>query len=470
MYKLSYYNFLIQDSGRFYLLYNSLYNGLYEISKEQFDILQKFEKKEKIQISDLNILEDSFKTMLFENHFLIDKSFDERSIIRKREQNIKKSFYDKKKITLTLIPTNSCNLDCIYCFEGEKQHKGLAKEEIFDSLIDRLEKEIITKDCVSLYVTWYGGEPTMGMKIIDKYTPLLLNLTEQKGLVYGASMITNGILLNAEKWEILSKNKITKVQITIDGNEQTHNALRPHVDKRKNSYEMIMNALQFLPNNIDVTIRINCDKKVVRSLTGLLQDLDHRGIWPHKAKQIKLKVARMIDYPNSRINKSDILTEREFMDISENFRVQLYQYACGWAGDKNIKLPKLLFRYPDLSSFFCATTHYPYGFAMDQYGFLYKCWNYVNEPKHRLHHIDSSYREIFKNHQCLKLLNYSKLSHEDCMECKFLPVCNSNCPFDRLDNRKQCCEWKYYLNDFFVRQYRLYLSNPSSMVLKQQVI
>ena len=470
MYKLSYYNFLIQDPyGQFYLLYNSLNNGLYEIGKEQFEVLKRFEKNETISNDDINVLDDSFKTMLYEKCIIVEKSCDELSIVRVREEKIKKKINTKKSVTLTLVPTNSCNLNCLYCFEGEKRHKGVIKNEVINHLLNRLDKEIITNDCESLYVTWYGGEPTVGLKIIDKYTPLLINLAEQRKIPYGSSMITNGTLLNAEKWAILVKNKITKVQITIDGDELTHNILRPCIDKKKNSYKMILNALQCLPSNIEVTLRVNCNKNVIDTIPRLLQDLDQYGIWPDKAKQVKIKLARIRYYPNSRGKKSDFLTERDFYNFEMKFRYQLYQYAHDWAKRKGSKSPKLLFRYPALSSFICATTHYPNGFAMDQYGFLYKCWDYVNDPKHRLHHINKPYREIFDNPQCVNLLNYSKLCDNDCIACKFLPICNSDCPIARLENRKQCCEWKYYLSDFLIQQYRMYLSNPVSMVLKQQV-
>jgi uncharacterized protein len=468
MYKYSYYNFLVADpQGKFYLLYNSLYNGLYEVNRKQFVILQQFEKKQVLHEEDLDCPDESFKTMLLRNQILVDNNMDEREIIRKREKRIKDGIYKKNKITLTLIPTNNCNLDCIYCFEGEKRHKGTVKKEIFDTLLKRIENEMINQNCTSLYVTWYGGEPMLGLKVINEYTPLLLELARKNNLSYGSSMITNGTLLNSKRWEDLIKNRINKVQITIDGNEMIHNVLRPHVNSCKNSYQMILNALRQVPKGIEITIRVNCNKAVVTVLPNLLQDMDKYEIWPHKAKQIRIKLAKMVNYSNSKINSVDVLSEDEFTSISEDFRYQMFLYAFNWAKEKNLPFPKFSFRYPELSSFFCATTHYPHGFAMDQYGFIYKCWNYVNNAGHRLHHINKPYREIFHNPDCMRLLNFSKLSDRECLNCKYAPICSSNCPIDRMENRKRCCEWKYNLQEHLVLQYSRYLTHPESIIFNK---
>jgi uncharacterized protein len=467
MYKFSYYNFLIEDpDGIFYLLYNSLYNGLYKINRTQFELLQGFEKKRICTEADVDSLDNDFKIMLLTNNVLIDSRVNEKDVIEKREKLIKKGINKKDKITLTLVPTNNCNLDCIYCFEGEKRHKGVIKKEIFDTLLMRIENEMITQNCTSLHIIWYGGEPMLGLKIINEYSPLLIDLARRHCLRYDSSMVTNGTLLNSKRWGNLIENKINKVQITIDGNEITHNIHRPHVSNLKNSYQQIINALEQVPEGIKVTIRVNCNKAVVATLPSLLKDLDKRSIWPHKAKQLRIRLAKMINYPNSKISSDEILSDEEFTAISETFRYQSFKYASKWAKERNLPLPKWAFRLPDLSPFFCGTTHHPYGFVMDQYGFLYKCWNYVNDTKCRLHHINKPYKEIFHNQDCIKLLDFSKLSDNECLNCKYVPICNSNCPIDRLENRKRCCEWKYNLEKHLVSEYRRYLENPSSIIFK----
>jgi hypothetical protein len=35
-----------------------------------------------------------------------------------------------------------------------------------------------------------------------------------------------------------------------------------------------------------------------------------------------------------------------------------------------------------------------------------------------------------------------------------------------MENRKRCCEWKYNLKEHFILQYRRYLANPESIILK----
>jgi uncharacterized protein len=469
MYKFSYYNFLIADpDGKFYLLYNALYNGLYEINEPQYKILEQFEKKQTLYDDELNCQEEPFISMLLNNKIIIDTNVDEREIIKKRAGKIKDEFYRKKSFLLVLVPSNNCNLDCIYCFEGEKRHKGIAQRAVFDELLKCIENEICSEKCDTslLNVIWYGGEPMFGLKIINEYAPLLLDMAKRHNLKYSASIITNGTLLNRERWGILLENKIDTVQITIDGDEMTHNALRPHVNKDKNSYHMILDALQSVPENMKVTIRVNCNRVVATSLPNLLKDLDKYGIWPHKAKQIRIKLAKMINYPNSRISSEEELSEEEYFSICEDFRYHSFLYAYNWTTERGLSQPKFAFQYLNLSSFSCGTTHCPYVFVMDQYGFLYKCWNYVNDTKHRLQHISKPYKEIFQNPNCTKLLDFSKLNDPECFSCKHLPVCDKFCTIDWMENRKRCCGWKSNLKEHFIRQYRRYLTNPASFILK----
>ena len=121
-------------------------------------------------------------------------------------------------LTLTLNPTLACNFACPYCFESS--HKALyMTDEVEDNVITFIKKHA----CVTnLHVTWFGGEPLLAFDRVVSLSRRMLGL----GLGYKAGMITNGYLLTPDKASLFEDLKISFVQITVDGSEQTHDSRR----------------------------------------------------------------------------------------------------------------------------------------------------------------------------------------------------------------------------------------------------
>jgi uncharacterized protein len=73
--------------------------------------------------------------------------------------------FSKEKLGLTIFPTTSCNLKCIYCYaDANKTHKTLDSEaaELF---IDQM----VTDETKLLDISFHGGgEPTLGIDLIKK--------------------------------------------------------------------------------------------------------------------------------------------------------------------------------------------------------------------------------------------------------------------------------------------------------------
>ena len=51
-----------------------------------------------------------------------------------------------------------------------------------------------------------------------------------------------------------------------------------------------------------------------------------------------------------------------------------------------------------------------------------------------------------------------------CFECKYFPICASNCPWDNLidssNNGRRCTKWKSLLEYRLLNQYKLFLKEP----------
>lgn len=149
-------------------------------------------------------------------------------------------YYDKsKRCTCTLYMTETCNLDCIYCYEHIKG-KAVMPFEIaqkgIKSTFERAEKEQI--DYVE--ILFHGGEPFMAFKQIKQICNWLW--TREWPVKYICYATTNGTLIHGEIKDWLFENRERfVVGLSLDGTREMHNR------NRSNSYDKI--DLDFFKSN-----------------------------------------------------------------------------------------------------------------------------------------------------------------------------------------------------------------------------
>ena len=137
-----------------------------------------------------------------------------------------------KQINLLIMPSNRCNMNCIYCFHGDSlMHSPIMSLETFKRTIDVARAEYDT-----IQIVWHGGEPLMtSMDFYEKAYDYCQSLTTR----FLFSIQTNATLIN-DKWIELIKKTNTKVGVSFDGitNEETrgHSELiKSNIIKIKNS-------------------------------------------------------------------------------------------------------------------------------------------------------------------------------------------------------------------------------------------
>ncbi|UCH93473.1 MAG: hypothetical protein JSV88_24820, partial [Candidatus Aminicenantes bacterium] len=160
-YKPSSYNHFIYlgDEDK-YLVYNSISNGLAKLEPEIFSLL----KKGKAGI--LEIEKDTSKKdlvqQLYRGNIIIDSDLDEIEFLRTKFNMIK---FGQKNLSLTIVTTLDCNLNCIYCYEGN--HPVQYADSILEQDILKFTSEKIkSMGYKSIYTTWYGGEPLLNKEFI----------------------------------------------------------------------------------------------------------------------------------------------------------------------------------------------------------------------------------------------------------------------------------------------------------------
>jgi pyrroloquinoline quinone biosynthesis protein E len=113
----------------------------------------------------------------------------------------------EKPLQMTLVLTNECNFECIYCFRSakDKWNNELTTEEIFD-LIDQAAALDIK------YCSLTGGEPTLH----PDFEKVVLRLLEKDIYPY---ISTNGTNLLASTLQKLRKAGLQTIQFSMDSAE-----------------------------------------------------------------------------------------------------------------------------------------------------------------------------------------------------------------------------------------------------------
>ncbi|GCC53235.1 radical SAM protein [Chryseotalea sanaruensis] len=470
--KSSFYNEIIpiEETNEF-LIYNIVSGGLNVLNKETGLVFSKLKDGRSFELSDFPSITEELSE-LFNNGFIVEYEIDEIKKYRTDYiENQSRKYRTNGHIGLTIGTTILCNMGCPYCFEDVKPNKTLRDERVLDGIVSFIEGMIQSapvEKWSSLSISWYGGEPLINKTAIEYLSEKFISLSDKYSIPYDATIITNGIYLDADTWQMLKKYKVSSLQVTIDGAKEVHDVYRPLKNSRSKNYEKILENISMMPEDMDLTIRINTDKRVAATFERLLDDLQSYGIWPQRHKSFSLSLAWLRSYPGADSSTMQYLTKDEFFDVQNSFSKLKVSRFNSWAETNSDLNAKMLWMLPDKQSD-CATYVSPYFFTFDPEGTIHKCWETIHDTK------KSSGTNVFKSwstEDFEKYLNYSRTNvHPICETCKFNPVCGGlSCAYDALADIKEdklpCTIWKTKLPEYFKDMYLMKLENPDKVSFK----
>lgn len=454
-FKLSYYNFFIPHPDRnIYILYNALSNAMIELEWEQGIILSKLNSME------IHFLDEEIVSQLKDNGMIIPLQIDEFDVVRERANSNREMCERSDTLFMVISPTNSCNMNCPYCYQGDKTlHAGdtkyLGKEnmEALKKTIAKIVYEPHAMPIKKINIEWFGGEPLVQKKTIGEFSDFVIALANENNIEYRASIITNGTLLDEKTYELLEQCKVQSIQITIDGDKSSHDSMRYYLNG-KGTYERILKNLKLMPKDkFNVTIRINGDRTVFSHLPQMFDDFSEYGLWPQRYTDIRFDwVPKFYNYLGYNQDKEAYYTSYEFQKSKEDFsKLKLEKYNA-WANSQGRKNKILKVKYPTFAEFYCGTVESPNSISVDDAGYLHKCYNTINNEEKRIHHV-SEFDPTADEMNYYKKID--KTREPDCRTCKVLPICEESCNmrFVSRAESKICSGWKYFMEERMVALY-----------------
>jgi radical SAM protein with 4Fe4S-binding SPASM domain len=105
----------------------------------------------------------------------------------------------------SILLTDTCNLNCKYCFEKNNSSKGkFMSNEIGEKTIDLLIHDALVNNKTSISVSYFGGEPTLNINTMNHIFNYAMDQCKKHGLKYNSELITNGVLYNNEYEQFLT--------------------------------------------------------------------------------------------------------------------------------------------------------------------------------------------------------------------------------------------------------------------------
>lgn len=397
---VSRYCYFFRSTKGVSLAYSSKTNSFIELSEHVFELLKKYQTEEKA-INGI-VSSESLETLCKEG-LVGFKGSDDNFVLESQfiTQTIQ---HDTTKLNLVLVPTLNCNFDCPYCFENGKRG-GLMSE---DTITDLLEFIKGNKGKDNMNLTWYGGEPLLGLKVINK----ILNGLDKIGCTLKHhSIITNGYYFDEKAIKVFEPHPLDSIQITLDGQAGRHNKLRAMKGTKAPSFNTILQHIRLISKNMPKTqlhVRVNIDKNNVEDYFSLREEINNMvnsnnvTVYPGIIRLENKEMTNTVEPAFGRWETANFLYDIYSKGILEG---EVYPSLC-------------------MSKTCCASC--VNSFIIGPQGEIYKCWNDVSDKTKVVGDINK--KGIFNKELYYRYhVGCEWYNDAGCRKCFFLPICNGKC-------------------------------------------
>lgn len=381
-------------------LYNNFTKKVWLLEDELFDL------SEGARFSSETIENDSSLLQLVKDFFLVPVGKDETATYESfckiaRAMKMKKNGYS----TFTILPTTACNARCVYCYEEGIKFVTMTEDTV-NQVIAFIKK--VRNPNEKLFFSWFGGEPLIGEKMIDKICAAM----READIPYHSRITTNGSLITEKNIKKMRDDwHLSRAQITLDGVEEEYNRRKNYYFNYDSAYWHVLSRIKLVnENEITLNIRVNVDAGNIDGVPQMVADL--KNFLPHP-ELVSIDIAPLFDLQASESG----------LDIwDKSFRIAEWLQEQDFRMASHHTVSKTRYNYCMANSPFKAIVIAPDGK-------LYNCENIMSF---------NSVGDIWKgitNEDYMKSLQEVEPAREQCRGCFSLPECTtfSRCSHLRVD-------------------------------------
>lgn len=360
---------------------------------------------------------------LYERGFIVEKGTDEFQRLRLLYGTMQ---YRHDRLDLILLSSEECNFRCVYCYETFP--RGTMEPWVREAIIKLTENRIRSLNAMT--VSYFGGEPLLGLEAIDELAPSIKGLCDEHNVPFGSGMTTNGYLLTPDVFERLLSWKINSYQITLDGIAEDHDSHRILKGGGPTFSRILENlrAMRRLPDEFQVSLRINFDQTNLPRIPEFLDTIKDLS----EDKRFVLRF-----YPIGKWGGPNDATLETCGLTSEEERQRLDVMAADSGFNPESRMPYLTAR---TGNSVCYAAR-PYNLIIGADGKIMKCTIVLDTKDYNI--VGRITEDGRAELQVDKFAKWVAPYFEDdpvCKKCFYVPVCQgSSCPLPRIVSGERPC-------------------------------
>lgn len=346
--------------------------------------------------------------------YVVNAEADEIETIRTSYERVR---YDDGHMMVTIAPTLSCNFGCHYCFQGLDKPLTKMTPKVREAtkawLLERL------KGKRSFHLTWYGGEPLMDQEAIWDISQAATEYCDANGIRYTSMMISNGYKMTVPVAEKLKEARVARVQITIDGDEDSHDSRR-HLTSGRGTFAKIIDNIREVTKRglLKVSVRVNIDGENEAEAVRLLDILHAEGLSIRNG--VSVYFAPVESVAENASGCDTCLSKTGYADVENRLHRMAFERGL-------MAMPRMP-RFLGL-----CTAVKPNSHVVVPNGDLHKCWDTVMDSSLRTGSVMKSVRKSDAPTEAMWNA-WSPFDNDVCGSCKLLPACGGACAFKFVHN------------------------------------
>ena len=173
---------------------------------------------------------------------------------------------------MSLLPTNNCNMRCLYCAPGAGSNDVTTmSEETCDAALQYQAEVVRREGYTSLMVYYFGGEPFVAWRLVKHCDAQARRLADEIGRPTWSACTTNAFM-SADHARWVARH-LTFVLVSIDGPAELHDVYRPSRGGEGTHRTVVRSLGIFEDEGLPYALRCSVDSRIVERLPEVVDYL-----------------------------------------------------------------------------------------------------------------------------------------------------------------------------------------------------
>jgi uncharacterized protein len=376
---------------------------------------------------------------LIENGFVVESREQEDIALRRFFTDLRE---DTDQLRVTVLTTLQCNFACDYCFQGDHgDYNKFAKKmslETAKQVVEWIAHRLDDVRPQKFVLTLFGGEPLLNLPVAYYLAEHLHAACAERGVPQFVNIITNGLLLTPEVVNRLLPYGLGGVKVTLDGDRDTHNRMRP-LRGRQGTFDKIIENMRLVSPLVPITVGGNFDMDTADSYPALLDFLREQEFADNISKiNFKPVIKATPETPKGMIPLT--LVSGDAKPLGGTCMTSAGAGAgaskassicdtCHFVDEKMSFLRdetrKRGFPTPDGVHMGPCEIHRKHAYTLGPDGDLYACPGFTGDATESIGNIDG--HETALHRAAAQRFDRLTPGKDECRDCGFMPVCGGGC-------------------------------------------